>query len=329
MKEIRENILEHSFEAYYKLKREELILADEENPSSHPKRIRPPRSERGMKLGDYEVHVSEKGFSSIKQISSGEIMHSVNSPEEEARTLYIEPSHLRERLTQGRPLRVWDVGLGAATNAMALIHELESILSLEDLTPVPRTEIVSFEIDLDPLHLALKHPQRFLHLRHAAPHELLKEGEWKNTAGTLRWILATGNFLERMSEFSPPDLIYYDPFSFKTDSALWTQNAFRKIYRHCCKHQTTLMTYSASTLVRALLLSEGFFVGAGAPTGPKTETTIAFTRDENAILSGKLLGLDWLAKWQKSGAKYPENISDAERAQFESKILDHPQFHLK
>ena len=78
-------------------------------------------------LGDYEVHKAWEGFASIRQISSGEIMHCRTSPMEEARKLYIEQSNLSERLTsrngvaadQLPPLVIWDVGLGAAANKRA------------------------------------------------------------------------------------------------------------------------------------------------------------------------------------------------------------------
>jgi len=49
-------------------------------------------------LGDYEVHIAWEGFASIRQISSGEIMHSRTPPMEEAKKLYIEQSSLGERL---------------------------------------------------------------------------------------------------------------------------------------------------------------------------------------------------------------------------------------
>ena len=50
-------------------------------------------------------------------------MHSVTPPQEEAERLYVAQSGLRDRLrAQGDELVLWDVGLGAATNAMAAIQ---------------------------------------------------------------------------------------------------------------------------------------------------------------------------------------------------------------
>src|SRR3982751_4517896 len=74
--------------------------------------------------GDYEVHKAWEGFSSIRQVSSGEIMHSRTDPMDEARQVYVEQLHLAERLREKSrdPLMVWDVGLGGAANAMAAIE---------------------------------------------------------------------------------------------------------------------------------------------------------------------------------------------------------------
>ena len=92
-------------------------------------RPRKAKSPSRARLGDYELHRSAQGFYSIRQISSGEIMHSVTAPSEEANKLYIEQSALAARLMKrdnnADELVIWDVGLGAATNAMAAIHCFE------------------------------------------------------------------------------------------------------------------------------------------------------------------------------------------------------------
>src|SRR3954463_8826929 len=103
--------------------------------------------ERSVTLGDYEVHKAWEGFASIRQISSGEIMHSRTDPMEEARKLYVEQSNLAKRLGEDvkLPLVVWDVGLGAAANAMAVIECHGKISAPRPL------QIISFENDLDSL----------------------------------------------------------------------------------------------------------------------------------------------------------------------------------
>jgi queuine tRNA-ribosyltransferase len=123
MREIRQSILADCFLDLYREKRAFLHESDMDNP------IRAQKAKRKMMptLGNYEVHKAWEGFASIRQISSGEIMHTRTAPMEEAKELYIEQSNLAERVQlsasenpeHAAPLVIWDVGLGAAANAMA------------------------------------------------------------------------------------------------------------------------------------------------------------------------------------------------------------------
>jgi queuine tRNA-ribosyltransferase len=131
MSEMRQSILADDFLSYYETKRSELTRGDEDNPVRRPQKSF--KTSKPTRLGDYEIHTSAQGFSSIRQISSGEIMHSVNAPDDEANRLYVEQSCLAARLLEQESERtelvIWDVGLGAAFNAMAVIHCFESSLA--------------------------------------------------------------------------------------------------------------------------------------------------------------------------------------------------------
>ncbi|HKB91295.1 MAG TPA: tRNA guanosine(34) transglycosylase Tgt [Opitutaceae bacterium] len=330
MSEMREHILRDDFLSYYEKKRLELVRNDEENPSHHPKKV---RIHKPRRLGDYEIHTSTQGFSSIRQISSGEVMHSVNRPSDEANKLYIEQSCLASRLlkseSQTDELVIWDVGLGAASNAMAALQCFESCYAEKGQVALRPLRLVSFECDLDPLTLATRDAGRFPHLRHGAPFQILETGKWAHASGLFQWELLKGDFLSFIEAAKIPDLIYYDPFSFKTDSLLWTPEVFSRIFKHCLPTSAELYTYSASTAVRVALLSAGFFVGEGAGTGPKADTTVAFTRASGADghpLSPRLLGEEWLARWKRSTSKSPATLSAEERIRFEHGIESHPQF---
>jgi len=330
MAAMRESILRGEFGTFYERMRSELVRTDEENPSrpSKPSRKGPP-----ARLGDYEVHQSPLGFSSIRQLSSGEVMHSVNSPAEEANRLYVEQSDLARRLrAPGKELVVWDVGLGGASNAMATLHCFEHEFAAKNggddaLRPL---RLLSFECDLDPLRLAAKAASQFPHLRHAAPHALLRDGEWSHASGLFSWKLIEGDFLKRFKDAPQPDLIYYDPFSAKTDSALWTVDAFSELAKQTLKKPVELYTYSAATSVRVALLAAGYFVGEGVGTGPKSTTTLAFNRAETAAehaMKPRLLGAVWLNRWRRSQAQFPHDLADEERAAFACLIAGHAQFN--
>jgi queuine tRNA-ribosyltransferase len=145
----------------------------------------------------------------------------------------------------------------------------------------------------------------------------------------MRWELKHGDFRAFLGAVPPPDLIFYDPFSYKTDSALWTSETFAMIQRACTSKSAELYTYSAATAARVALLSAGFFVGEGVGTGPKSETTIAFTRAEAARAhpgAPRLLGGDWLARWRRSSSQIPAALAPDARADFAARIEQHPQF---
>ncbi|WP_414660470.1 tRNA guanosine(34) transglycosylase Tgt [Horticoccus sp. 23ND18S-11] len=330
MRTMRASILADAFLPFYERMRRELARTDELNPSVKPK---PAQEFRYPRLGDYEIHPGPGGFNSVRQISSGEVMHSINQPDEEANRLYVEQSALAERLTTGEAttaeLVVWDVGLGAATNAMAVLRCFERCHTEAAGRPLRPLRLVSFECDLDPLRLAASKAGYFPHVRHGAPQAILNRGEWSHRSGGMHWELLHGDFLALFGTARPPDLIFYDPFSFKTDSALWTVETFTRLIAACASKPAELYTYSAATAARVALLSAGFFVGEGVGTGPKADTTIAFTRADGARLHPRgpqLLGEKWLTRWRRSSSKAPATLSPEARLEFEQRIERHPQF---
>ncbi len=329
MREIRQSIFEDRFLELYRAKREFLHTPDIENPIHKQK----PKKRMAFHLGDYEVHRAPEGFCSIRQISSGEIMHSRTPPLEEAQRLYIEQSNLAERVRltadesaeTAAPLVIWDVGLGAATNAMAAIHCYEAQAAAGPVRPL---HVVSFENDLDSLRLACKHNREFIYLRHPGPAAILQDGQWtsKQHAG-LSWALLPGDFAAILPAAPPPDLIFFDMFSSKTSGAQWTLEVFRQIFTACAGSAAELFTYSCSTPIRAALLAAGFHIAMGRSTGDKVETTIALTPAAAELpCRHALLGAEWLGKWQRSGAKFPSDVAAEDFASFERGILEHNQF---
>jgi queuine tRNA-ribosyltransferase len=327
---MREHILAGTWLGFYHAQRDVLDARDSYGVVS--KRItKAERRHLRMQLGRYEV-LLRGGCGHIRDKHSGEVMHSVTDPAQEARQLYVEQSRLIERLdaAESRSLVVWDVGLGAGTNAMAAIHAVEAqrgtAWAPASGAGARRLELVSFESDLDSLHLALRHPKWFGHLRHPAPRELLASGRWSSRKAAIDWTLMRGDFADCKSAAPAPDIVFFDPFSLKTDLAMWTLAAFREIAGLCADKEVELFTYSCSTSVRAAMLAAGFYVARGAGTGPKAETTIALSpRAAFRAHDRDLLGADWLAKWQRSDARIPFGASPTETLWCES-VAGHPQF---
>jgi queuine tRNA-ribosyltransferase len=325
MRDIRASILAGRFAEFYREKRALLQTSDREYPATHPKRSR----RKSASLGNYEVHIAQEGFASIRQVSSGEIMHMRTAPMEEARSLYIEQSGLAHRLaSSSEPLVIWDVGLGAAANAMAAIQCYEEQAKIGPICPL---RLISFENDLDSLRLALRHDDKFPYLRHGGPVGILQRSEWRSKQHSrLSWLLVEGDFLETVAQAPlPPDLIFYDMFSSKTHGEQWTIAIFRRLFAACAGRAAELFTYTHSTAARAALLAAGFHLAKGRPAGAKEETTIALTPAALVGLAAgayEMLGSDWIGRWNRSHAKFPAEVSADQRLAFEQQILQHEQF---
>ena len=148
--------------------------------------------------------------------------------------------------------------------------------------------------------------------------------------GRADWRLVEGDFFETLTDVVPrPDLVFYDLFSARTHAQAWTLSSFRRLFEAIGAGDAELFTYTASTAARVAMLGAGFLVATGRATDDKPESTIAFTPralDHGSARRHDLLGADWLARWKRSGARYPSDLPDADRAAFEVAILRHQQF---
>jgi queuine tRNA-ribosyltransferase len=271
----------------------------------------------------------------IVQVSSGEVMHPVADPREEARQLYVEGSGLK-RWLEGHAssdaearVTIWDVGMGAATNAMAAIEAFEAIQ-----TPQAgnlKMRIVSFERDLDPMRLVTDHPHSFPHVKHRAPHLLLEKGHYESPDGRLEWKLVQGDFeVSAFEEKSLPDFVFYDPFSSKTDSQLWEWRFFERLLKHWGEHRVRVANYSNSTAHRASALAAGFWIASGPPSARRPDTSIWYSPSAASEHSGApFLKRDWLDRWSRSSAPAPQRLIEAagnELEEFSRRVRNHRQF---
>jgi len=323
MNDMRRHIINGDFRSFYNQKRDDLVRCDDENPKKAP-HIK--RRKNTTTLGNYVVVENKAGSHSIHDTASGETMHSVIDPLIESKQLYVDQSDFRYHLSLENypPLVIWDVGLGAASNAMSAVNEIEALQ--KELGVQRQVQIASFENNLDALRLALKNPSLFSHVKHPAPSSIARNGMWEHTAAGISWKLYTGDFAVNCELAPAPDVIYYDMYSLNFNDTLWSMQLFKKIFDLCGEKHTRLITYTVSTRTRAALLAAGFSVCYGKGSGPKTETTIAFTSLDDAQSHPKPLGKEWLGKWTRSTAKTDKNLSEEEKAFINDKVLHHRQF---
>jgi len=214
----------------------------------------------------HEVVRTSAGVPAIRSVEDGEVMHPGVGPLVEAQELYVRQSRLAERLRAG-PLVLYDVGLGAGSNALAARAVAQETGG--------RLELVSFERDLGALELALEEGAAFglEGERAAAARALLERGRHESAHTT--WRLVRGDLLEALDRQTvPADVVFWDPFSPRVNPALWTVAAFARVRAHAAA-RATLFTYSASTAVRAAMLLGGWQVGVGDGIGSKRQTTAA------------------------------------------------------
>jgi len=282
--------------------------------------------------GDYQLVQLANGEKTLFSSSYGEKMHPGLGPQAEADLLYVRQLRICERLqVHTGEFVIWDIGLGAAANAIAVLQAAREIPG--------NLRLVSFDNTDEPLAFSLNHSAA---LGFPAGYEkpisqLLQDRQVEFVAGKLqvKWEFHLGDFpswlvqTARAGELPPaPHAIFYDAFSPAKNPAMWTMPLFENLFRATDpKRPCGLTTYSRSTLLRATLLLAGFFVGVGHATGLKEETTVAANTLD---LLAEPLNARWLERARRSSSAEPLSGPVYSRAPLSpvtlEKLREHPQF---
>ncbi len=258
-----------------------------------------------MDLAGFELVTLKSGTKSLRSKERGETFHSVTGPWLEANRLHVAQQRLAERclMRQGRPFVVWDVGFGAAANALAAIAALRAV-------PGARVDLHSFDITRASADFALANAAELDYLAgyERALEELLATGEARVEG--IHWRLHLGDFTIQVRDCDSraPHAILYDPYSAATNPEMWTLGHFEALFARLDPEEPCLWTnYTRASPVRAALLLAGFHVGTGttvggADAGGDKETTIASNRLE---LLEAPLGARWLERVRKSNGAAP------------------------
>ncbi len=281
---------------------------------------------------EFQLVPLRRGGMGIRSERYGEICHPGVGPREEAEQVYVGALGLRGRwATEPGDFVVWDVGLGGAANATAVIQAAAAVdCSLR---------VVSFDWGPEPLRFALRHACELGYFGELKGwcQILADQGLVRFELGRVRvrWELVAGDFTERMkwspgetADFPAPHAILYDPHSPSANPEMWTLPLFEALRGRLDSNRLCgLATYSRSTAVRVALLLAGFWVGVGVGTATKEETTVASNRKEGVAvpLDGR-----WLERCRRSGAAEPWDrppfggrpLTEATWA----RLREHPQF---
>lgn len=269
------------------------------------------------------------GAWSVHALAIGETCHPVIGPVAEAEALYVQQLRLRERIQGAEEFVVWDVGLGAAANAVTVIRACGEIGC--------RLRLISFENNLEMLRFGLRHTEKLNFL--AGFEDLLTElttrhkVSFTHLRAKVDWELHLADFPSlvaspKAQRLPRPRVILFDAYSPMKNPAMWTQSLFSAMLGLTDQAQGCLLpTYSRSTMLRVTLLMAGWYVGCGAATGEKEETTLAANRLD---LLDAPLGQDWLARVWRSGGAEPMRELIYRQAplapETREKLIRHPQF---
>jgi len=259
-----------------------------------------------------------------------ETFHPVVGPMVEAEALYVRQIRLLDRLKHHTgEFVVWDVGLGAAANALAVLRATEKVPS--------SIRMLSFDQTTAPLDFALTHSAELGYLQGWEPvlRRLISEGNFRDDQGirTFEWELHIADFPTLLTQpaaahFPKPHAILFDAFSPAKNPAMWTLDLFTNLFRMLDPARPcSLPTYSRSTILRATLLLAGFCVGVGHATGEKEETTIAANTLQ---LIDEPLDRAWLRRARRSTSAEPLSGPVYRQARLSpdsfEKLQQHPQF---
>jgi tRNA U34 5-methylaminomethyl-2-thiouridine-forming methyltransferase MnmC len=253
----------------------------------------------------YRIVKLASGTHSVHSLAHEETFHPVVGPVAEAESLYVHQLALVRRLENHRgEFVIWDVGLGAAANAITVLRATRVVRC--------SVHLVSFDQTLAPLEFALKNTQ---HLNYLIGYEeqlaqLLRNRRISFNTGEqeVRWEIELADFPALIREGSAttlpkPHAIMFDAFSPAKNPAMWTQPLFASLFQLLDPHRPCVLpTYSRSTMLRVTLLLAGFFVGIGYATGDKEETTIAANSLE---LIEQPLDRRWLERARRSTSAEP------------------------
>lgn len=253
----------------------------------------------------YKLVKLANGIHSVHSLAEGETFHPVIGPVAEAEALYVRQLRLLERLrNHSGEFVIWDVGLGAAANALTVLRATRHLpCSLR---------LLSFDHTLGPIDFALHHSDALGYLTgyEARLALLAREGrvEFVENDQRVNWELHVGDFPSLLTQpaartWAKPHAIMFDAFSPAKNPAMWTEPLFANLFRLLAPDRPcTLPTYSRSTMLRVTLLLAGFFVGVGHATGEKEETTIAANTLE---WIEEPLGITWLERARRSTSAEP------------------------
>jgi tRNA U34 5-methylaminomethyl-2-thiouridine-forming methyltransferase MnmC len=204
-----------------------------------------------------------------------ETFHSSHGAKHEAEAKFVIPAKIAEKAQTQTQLNILDVCYGLGYNTAAAIATVFNLAeSNSDRTAY--LNIIALENNLEVPQKAIA--SGLVNIWEPAIAQILTTAAATQTVTTenLSLQLLIGDARQTIAQVPTEwaDAIFLDPFSPPHCPQLWTVE-FMQLLANCLKPNGFLVTYSASPAVRSAMLKSGLQIGAIAPIGRKSPSTIA------------------------------------------------------
>ena len=196
--------------------------------------------------------------------------HSASGAKIEAEAKFVIPAQIAEKSRTQKRLHILDVCYGLGYNSAAAIAAVSQsnsichlhIIGLENNLAVPQKAITDGLVNI-------WQPEIVDILRNVAAEQFLQSRD-----RTMQLLIGDARQTIQQVPQRWADAIFLDPFSPPHCPQLWTVE-FMQLLADRLKPDGYLLTYSAAAAVRMAMLSAGLEIGAIAPIGRKSPSTIA------------------------------------------------------
>lgn len=246
--------------------------------------MRPSRKTIPLKDSELAVQVTDDQSRTLIFPGTSVSYHSGSGARSETEHVYLRNSGVADRLRNGQPTSVLEIGLGTGMGMLLTLDLAQANNSALEYTAVENcwleAELLR-ELQLDQLISQPPLVDRYLQWR--------EEVGSTNLGGEYRWdpgdrqTITVANHDARdwvVNDSNIYEAIFFDPFAPDTNPELW-QASFLTELRRRLRDDGRLVTYSVGRAVRDAFTTAGFNVArVPGPPGGKREVMIATNRGE-------------------------------------------------
>lgn len=199
-----------------------------------------------------KIKITDDGSSTLCWIEKNETFHSIHGAIRESKHIFIDAglAYLSQNLSV---IKILEVGYGTGLNAF-----LSSIYSAENSISLHYTALEAFPVNLEE-HKILNYGEL---LNSTELFDGLFFADWEKKSEVVPGfhLYKKNIFLEDFESSNESyNLIFFDAFSPESQSELWSEEIFRKLF-FMMEKNGVLVTYSCKGVVKRILKNIGFSI---------------------------------------------------------------------